>query len=890
MDISSGKSSESTKSLHGNESMNSLRIKNLKVGSASKNNGQSNPINFLKQPITFTNSTTMDLWRRSTFGDEINLSTSHLQINLELDSSIISELYNKISLKSFKNEIHEKNKEKNHVLENEESHGVIETLSTYDNYKILGDIEESTSSSIKLKLFCISNNSKETRNCIRISCFQTEKGIEKANISIQELHKVCSELLSSISKINSPYNPPKMTSYSKNYIYSNISEFVELICFYELDHKNEAITFKILEIFPFVTFKLIQISNFPILLTEYSKLLLSKQNSTRNIKESFGYVTLNLDQKAMLVSPNAKYSKDCSLVGIWVYFNFNFTKEMTNEQKAKILNHQLVISGILRFLFSTEFRVKASPSMDKSTYLLILISEQTLATNFFEFKINYSENKANLENKWIVKERLLSASKDSNDEFNTIKTSLRIGRLDEVKSNNLPINSFANYFAISEFNIVKSDPSNINKSKDFQVIRNLKFSKIEDSGNSREFRERKTISISGKDQPFKFIGKGKNSMIEPQRNSSQQNINQEGNSKIFYPSNQVNKHSMILKENRSNRKYEFESNKELNFPQVIQSRNLSINSLQPTTIELCPTSTKSKKFKKRNGKKGNEEDLIYKSISSPNSKLGFQIQNSKMENMCKRILFLEKAMKEMVIERTANCCPNCSKAVGNLNELIKNLTASIVEENNSRIIDKGNLDSNSPKPNEEAENQINCNSISSIKLEETNQEEDSKLMESHFMIRKLVTSTQSNIFSPKRLSNSNNENKNQGSSEHFYKPETKVKKVKLSTKNQENGKKNIYSKFVNKEKENNPNLINQPNDRIRSLSNQSKEVNSQIGDSIINCSKVTKATEKTIENKPIYKLMDLVTKNRSDWSFQVPKIVFNEETESSQITLNSILE
>ena len=221
-------------------------------------------------------------------------------------------------------------------------------------------------------------------------------------------------------------------------------------------------------------------------------------------KESFGYITLNLDQKAMLVSPNSRYSKDCSLVGIWVYLNSYFPKDISKEQKAKILNNQLVISGLLRFLFSTDFGVKASPSEDKSTYLFILISGQNLTTHFFEFRLKSPEPINKIENRWIVKEKLLSAAMDSNGRFNSIHFFLRVNPNEPKNLKDRKVYSFLQYYNIAESQLINMHPK--------VDCRNTKF-KMPHKETSLNLLDKKIITISNKEsRANKFISRGKNAI------------------------------------------------------------------------------------------------------------------------------------------------------------------------------------------------------------------------------------------------------------------------------------------------------------------------------------------------------------------------------------------
>ena len=178
-----------------------------------------------------------------------------------------------------------------------------------------------------------------------------------------------------------------------------------------------------------------------------------------------------------------------------------------------------------------------------------------------------------------------------------------------------------------------------------------------------------------------------------------------------------------------------------------------------------------------------------------------------------------------------------------------------------------------------------------VKLKETKENDASRCIERRLIIKRNDSENNAKKLSPIRKLNQTKQNENNSVlNENIKQYESKNVKTKCYSKNKDNSR-NIISKFILNE--NNSILANQQNERLRSFSNLSMNNNSKINESILNCSKITKASDNALEkmdNKPIFKLMDIITKGASDWSFQVPKIVYNEEVESSQNTINSILE
>lgn len=285
------------------------------------------------------------------------------------------------------------------------------------------------------------------------NCFQTANSLQISKTQMQEM---CEELKSSISKFkhskiihegeaeeiaryitvqcNSPSKKGDIIGkkviqlFEEKVQLPSITDFIKICFIIAADQITHKLLYKILAIVPDLTISMYPIKGFAVVSTPMSVKLLHKDQPSGEPKRmgrsifQTGFLTLDQDGRIVPLHASDPKVKVYSLVGIWVTGvpteNITSNLQMQEEEqindshdpkaklkkfaekqdkKAKVLKHSLVMSAILRFLFSEDIKLRISPlrkQKENPCFLLLHFQGSPNLPQFLEFQVKKTEKTA----------------------------------------------------------------------------------------------------------------------------------------------------------------------------------------------------------------------------------------------------------------------------------------------------------------------------------------------------------------------------------------------------------------------------------------------------------------------------------------------------------------
>jgi len=271
--------------------------------------------------------------------------------------------------------------------------------------------------------------------------FQTTSNL---NLAKAELQSLCESFKNNIGRwktteiMNNEEEVYTSCNIREKVLSPQLIDYMKIECVIAADQITHKLLCKVLALVPDVVITIRPIKGFAVVSTPLSKALLQRDFKAKGFQT--GFITLDQERRIVPLHQSDPKAKTYTLVGIWISgleatindADFSLTKCKTKEEKArkltekedqktKVLNNQLVIAAILRFIFSEDITSRMSPypkPHENKIPSYLLVNFGGPLPQFLEFRLKDRNNS------WMLLESSHNIPREQKNTFESLQINL----------------------------------------------------------------------------------------------------------------------------------------------------------------------------------------------------------------------------------------------------------------------------------------------------------------------------------------------------------------------------------------------------------------------------------------------------------------------------------